>query len=126
MKKYQLHTQNMNDSLVFYRALFNRMPDELDGWKMKYSLPGLQVEIAESPDHIQESTIRSLEIRSKAQVGKIYQRMGRFMAVAKMREDCKKLDDAFGLLDPDGNKWIIGNPQSEVHFERCYIHSNFK
>ncbi|MEM7297078.1 MAG: hypothetical protein AAF391_02300 [Bacteroidota bacterium] len=121
MKRYLLHTRNINNSLVFYRALFNRMPDELDGWRMKYFLPKLQVEIVEDEIPPKEGGIQSLEVKVYDQLAALNKRMKRFRSVVNWKEDCKRLGDAFGLLDPDGNKWIIGNPQTEVHFEKCYV-----
>jgi len=38
-----------------------------------------------------------------------------------MNNDCLKIERAMGWLDPDGNKWIIGNPQGEVQFQKCYF-----
>ena len=121
MKNYHIQTQNISNSLVFYRALFDRMPDELGASNMKYSMPDFNLEIVESSHPQIHPNAHMLEVSNRRELEMINDKMGKFKALAKLREDCHSLRDAFGLLDPDGNKWIIGNPQTKVHFEKCYI-----
>ena len=123
MKKYILKTKNLNDSLVFYRTLFNRMPDELTGWQMSFRLPTFQLVVQEEVDPMIAPNVLEFEISDSDQLSDVYDRMSRFMAIAKFNDDCEVLDDAFGLIDPDGNRWIIGNPEADVHFEKCYFNN---
>ena len=120
MKLIRIQSSNLNNSLVFYRALLDRMPQEITPSCIQFKAENFNLEIIESKGK-HESQTNEFEIQDSFEVVKIYQRMSRFNAIEKMKEDCEVVDRAIGLTDPDGNRWVIGDPDVHVHFEKCYI-----
>ncbi len=121
MNKVTLAAKNLNNSLVFYRALFNRMPDELGGSAFKYRLNDLEVEISEGEKLPPQVEALSYPISDIETLTLLNVSMSRFRSLARLKNDCQLISDAFGITDPDGNNWIVGNPKTKVHFEKCYI-----
>lgn len=121
MKKFVIHTKSLNNSLVFYRALFDRMPDEFGNWELKYETKEFLLQVIETEDPIPRGEPMSILVQNERELMQWNRRMRRFMKLGRMNNDCLILDRAFGILDPDGNKWIIGNPSTEVNYEQCYI-----
>lgn len=120
MKKYQLHSNDLSTSLVFYRALFNQMPEEIGPDRLRFETPKLQLSITEARVPAIPTDPFSLHVDEKDLI-EVYDRMRRFTAKQRFREQCEELNGAIGLTDPDGNQWIIGDEQREVEFEKCYI-----
>ena len=108
MKKFVIHTKSLNNSLVFYRALFDSMPDEFGNWELRYKTKDFLLLVIETEDPIPRSEPMNISVQSESELTKWNRRMRRFMKLGRMNNDCSVLDQAFGILDPDGNKWIIG------------------
>lgn len=119
-KEYVIESRNLNNSLAFYRALFNRMPLRLDTQSMTYQLRDFKLTVLETSPVVPTDQPLLLPI-SVEELVEVNERMRRFRAVASLKNDCEVLERAIGLIDPDGNKWVVGEPHEEVHFEKCYI-----
>ena len=120
MKKYQLQSNDLSTSLVFYRALFNQMPEEIGVDRLSFDTPQFQLSITEARVPAIPTDPFSLHVDEKDLI-EVYDRMRRFTAKQRFREQCEELNGALGVTDPDGNQWIIGDEQREVEFEKCYI-----
>lgn len=123
MKEYKIHSANLNNSLVFYRALFDRMPVLLEPRTIRFENEELVLQISEAEYEFDSKEVH-WEINNKSKVRNIAKRMSRFMHVGKWANNCEALNDSFGLVDPEGNRWIIGNPTSLPQFHSCYIINN--
>ncbi len=121
MKKYKVLSQNLSNSLVFYRALFNRMPDVLAFDRIVFLLPEFELEIKESLETVEQQESFLLPISSESELQAIARRMHRFQSIGRMQNDCESITEAIGLEDPDGYRWVIGNPKTTVNFNKCYI-----
>ncbi len=117
MIKYSIKSQNLNNSLVFYRALFDKMPDHLGIDFMHFDTTNFRLVIEEG---ISQSQTLTLEVEN-SELPNIYQRMNRFLSKVRLKENCEIIREAIGLIDPDGNHWHIGNPTVEIQFEKCYV-----
>lgn len=122
MKNIILHSKNLNNSLVFYRALFARMPNELKPSCIQFETNQLQLKIIES-EAAQMNSQHVLEIWDHKELEQVSHRMSRFKSMERMKEDCEEVGLAIGLIDPDGHKWVIGDPEAEVRFEKCYLNT---
>lgn len=120
MNIIKLQSSNLNNSLVFYRALLNQMPLEITPSCLQFKTEHFILEIAESIGaHKMRTNV--FEIRDAHELAKINQRMNRFNAIEKMGKDCEVVNGAIGLTDPNGNRWVIGDPKVKVDFKKCYI-----
>ena len=117
MMKYLIKSQNLNNSLVFYRALFDKMPEHLGIDFMQFDTDDFRLVIEEGISHPQ---ILTLEVGNEELLD-IHRRMNRFLSKERMKENCEVIHETIGLTDPDGNHWRIGNPLVEVQFEKCYV-----
>ena len=119
MNEYNIHTKNISSSLVFYRALFNQMPVEIAINRVQFRTPMLRLVI-----HEQEEPMASLQDLhypvAQKKLGEVYGRMRRFMGRQQFMESCQEIETSIGLIDPDGNRWIIGDAEQPVEFENCY------
>ena len=52
--------------------------------------------------------------------------MNMFFGLARQMNDCEVMESAFGLIDPEGDKWQFGDTTVVVEYQKCYINSNFK
>ncbi len=121
MNEHVLHTKDLNSSLVFYRSLFDRMPDSLNAFEIVFQLENLRLRILESGT-LAKKRVDPFHLKmGKIKMKKVLNKMRRFTRLNQMKEDCEKPEDAFGLMDPDGYKWIIGEYRENVSFEKCYI-----
>ncbi|WP_425389963.1 hypothetical protein [Ekhidna sp.] len=121
MKTIALNSRNLNNSLVFYRSLLDRMPDEISPNLIRYETDQFRLDIIESDDA--NDGRNTLEVKERSELQEISRRMSRFKKIERFKEECENIGKAIGLTDPDGNKWVIGNPEEKVHFEKCYIDS---
>ena len=48
MKEYAIYSSNLNDSLAFYRTLFDRMPVELSTQRLVFVVEDFRLEISEA------------------------------------------------------------------------------
>jgi len=123
MNECIIHTNDLNSSLVFYRSLFNRMPDVMDVNEVVFNEPHLRLKIKESnticEDEIKEAF--HLDIKKKSLLKELYKRMNRFIRLNQFIGNYEILGDTIGLIDPDGYKWIIGKYQKSISFEKCYV-----
>ena len=119
MKKYLITSGNLNNSLAFYHAFFDRMPVELNEQKMLFRTEDFFLEVSEA-DHIHESTL-TYQVHDEVKLASIHQRMNRFIRLGKLNNNCEYLGTSFGLVDPDGNRWKVGDPSEEVHYNKCYF-----
>ena len=119
MKEIIIKSSNLNNSLVFYRALLNRMPDEITPSCIRFKIEQFILIIRESttPDH----KINHLIVSEQKSLDQINQRMSRFNGLERLQEDCEIVDKAIGITDPDGNKWVVGDPEVTVNFKKCYL-----
>ena len=122
MNKISIQSANLNNSLVFYRALFNRMPDSLrpDGFHYVFNYRSVEVTEIIHPQESDANDPLEWEI-PPTELQEISKRMSRFQTVGRAMQACTELGSAIGLIDPDGNKWIVGDPSSSVEFEKCYV-----
>ena len=120
MNMYHIKTMNINNSLVFYRALFDRMPDTMNEYRIHFQLEDLSLTVEESSEHSTKEDAMFFRLK-KRDVMATYRRVERFLGKEKWKENCDKLEDTFGIEDPDGNKWQVGNQESVIHFEKCYF-----
>ncbi|MEP0986193.1 hypothetical protein [Ekhidna sp.] len=120
MKIIKIQSSNLNNSLVFYRALLNRMPLEITPSCIQFETEHFILEVAESIGAHKIQT-NVFEIQDAHELAKINQRMSRFNAIEKMIKNCEVVDRAIGLTDPNGNRWVIGDPEVKVDFKKCYI-----
>ncbi|MEO9483255.1 MAG: hypothetical protein ABJG47_07415 [Ekhidna sp.] len=119
MIKYDIKSRNLNDSLVFYRALFNKMPDLLSLDYLRFNTDQFQLEITEGISNTNQTLL--MEINDGNDLKAIHNRMSRFLSKERLKEDCEVIQEAIGLIDPDGNHWRVGDPNTEVQFEKCYV-----
>ncbi len=121
MNEYILHTNDLNSSLVFYRALFDQMPDSMNANELVFELENFRIKILESRT-IEADTHDPFHLKmNKIHLKKVYSKMKRFSRLNQLKENCEKPEDAIGLIDPDGYRWIIGENQKDISFEKCYI-----
>ncbi|WP_436514804.1 hypothetical protein [Ekhidna sp. To15] len=118
MKEYSIKSQNLNDSLVFYRALFNTMPERLGIDFLEFNTSQFRLKIAEGKSRSHQMLTMKIE---KAELNNIHNRMKRFLLKERLKENCEVIDKAIGLIDPDGNYWRVGDLTSDVQFEKCYV-----
>ncbi|MEO9872327.1 hypothetical protein [Ekhidna sp.] len=118
MKKYLVNSKNLNNSLVFYRELFEKMPHLLSPSNILFETTQFQLQITESlkSNENEPYFLKANQI----QLQDINHRMSRFQSIERLKNECEKLDKAIGLIDPDGQKWIVGEFDSNIHFEKCY------
>ncbi len=121
MDEYKIHTTNINNSLVFYRALFDRMPDLMDHSGIEFQEPTFRLAIKEGIPSSDSSRPFHWPVQGDKELKLIHQRMHRFMGAEKLKEICDTLEDSLGLVDPDGYKWIIGVFDENLSFEKCYV-----
>ena len=121
--RYLVQSSNLNNSLVFYHTLFNRMPDEMNGVSLNFKLEDFTLVVTEDQNEPLKNEPLIFSIEDEATLAEVNDRMNRFRPIARMNNNCEVLEAAIGLMDPDGNKWIIGDPNREVHFEKCYFKS---
>ncbi len=119
MKKYQIQSQNLNNSLVFYRHLFDKMPDDFGIDYIKFITDKLHLEIREGVSGAIQNLM--LEVNEEAELKKISKRMRRFRSLERFKENCSEVGQTIGLIDPDGHRWKIGDPASEPDYEKCYV-----
>lgn len=122
MKKIAINSRNLNNSLVFYRSLFDRMPDEISPNVIRFETDQFRLDIVESVNDAKGGR-HILEVKERSELHEISRRMSRFKKIERLKEECENIGKAIGLTDPDGNKWVIGNPEEKVNFEKCYIDS---
>lgn len=122
MKTIALNSRNLNNSLVFYRSLLDRMPDEISPNLIRYETDQFRLDIIESVKDAKGGR-HILEVKERSELQEISRRMSRFKKIERLKEECENIGKAIGFTDPDGNKWVIGNPEEQVHFEKCYIDS---
>jgi len=120
MKKYTLHTIDLSTSLVFYRALFGRMPAKIQLDRIEFETPYFHLSILEK-DHPEISSNPTHYPVMKQELVELNKQMRRFTGKQRLRESCEEIKTAIGLSDPDGNRWIIGETHHEVEFEKCYV-----
>ena len=120
-KAYTIKSTNLNNSLVFYHALFNRMPEELNTDAMLFRLKELTLAVQETTSVQPSSSPLTFNIAQNSELNAANDRMRRFRTIAQINGECQVLNKAFGIIDPDGNKWVIGDPDQEVRFEECYV-----
>ena len=119
--KHLIHTKNLNNSLVFYRSLFNRMPDSINHNSIRFIEGDFQLRIEESEsDNIAYEPIH-LPVEDQGELVHIHDRMKRFMGAERIKENCERIDKTIGLTDLDGYQWIIGAHDPNVKFEKCYF-----
>ncbi|WP_421871042.1 hypothetical protein [Marinoscillum sp.] len=122
MKLHQINSSNLSNSLVFYRSLFNKMPQVITPYYIQFHLPNFQLEINEKPSSTDEdSPVLHLEIDDQMELEAISKRMSRFKSLASFQGNCEVVDKSIGLTDPDGTKWIIGDTASTTSFDKCYV-----
>ncbi len=92
---------------------------------MQFDEPGLQLEIVESKKKGRQTKAFELEVLNTSKLAEIAKRMKRFQKMGAMQNDCESLEDAIGLEDPDGYRWVIGNVSTIVNFNKCYINYKF-
>ena len=121
---HTIESTNLNNSLAFYHALFNRMPDVLDENSMLFHMEAFSLLVQETSvaTPLSQGEL-NFQIQQKEELIAVNDRMRRFRAIAQMNNHCEVLDEAFGLMDPDGNKWVVGDPRKKVQFEKCYINN---
>ena len=119
MKEYLIYSKNLNNSLAFYRALFDRMPVELSTQRLVFVVEDFRLEISEAAGS--EAHMLTYPLWDKTQLISIHERMKRFRSVERFRSDCQELSQSFGLKDPDGNRWKVGDPSAVIHFDQCYF-----
>lgn len=119
MIKYTIKSRNLNDSLVFYRALFNKMPDHLSLDYLRFNTDQFQLEISEGAGESNQTLL--IEVNKRDDLKAIHNRMNRFLSKERLKENCEIIHKAIGLIDPDGNHWRVGDPHTEVQFEKCYV-----
>lgn len=118
---YRIFTKNLNSSLVFYRSLFNKMPDEMTAYNLEFSSGDLKVEIIEDTSLITQNADPFHLSLSPTSLKKVLGRMKHFTRINQLKEDCEEPEKSIGLMDPDGNKWIVGAYDEDISFEKCYI-----
>lgn len=119
MIDYQIKSQNLNNSLVFYRALFDRMPTRLDFDSIVFKTDQFRLEIEEGLSLIHESM--TMKVHDKKELKLIHRRMNRFRGIERLKSNCEVIESTIGLIDPDGHRWKIGDPMADVEFEKCYV-----
>jgi len=119
MKEYMIESKNLNNSLVFYRALFDRMPEHLSEQLLIFSTSLFTLNIKASASDSKK--VLEYRIAKKEELVAVHKRMNRFMGIQKFSNKCMKLDNSIGLIDPDGNRWKIGDPSSITDFNKCYF-----
>ena len=119
MKEYAIYSSNLNDSLAFYRTLFDRMPVELNTQRLVFVVEDFRLEISEAAGN--EAHMLTYPMLDKTQLISVHERMKRFRSVERFRSDCQELNQSFGLKDPDGNRWKVGDPSAVIHFDQCYF-----
>lgn len=122
MDEIILISKNLNNSLVFYRSLFNRMPLEIEVDCIQFETDQFRLKIIESMS-VGNREQYILEVSERAELQEINRRMSRFRMIEHIKEECEDIGNAIELTDPDGNRWVIGDPEMNVHFEKCYIDS---
>ncbi|WP_424962915.1 hypothetical protein [Ekhidna sp.] len=122
MKIISLNSNNLNNSLVFYRSLLDQMPEDIGPNVIRFKTDQFRLDIIESVNDAEDGH-HVLEVKDHSVLQEINRRMSRFRKIERLKEECENIGKAIGLTDPDGNKWVIGNPEVTVHFEKCYIDS---
>jgi len=101
----ELYVNNINNSLVFYRALMNHMPVILEAEKLVFQMGQDEIILIESPKE-QRMAPMIYHVDSRSELHQIYQRVKRFSRTFHQK-DCRIIDDRMGIEDPDGHRWII-------------------
>lgn len=121
MNKYIVHSSNIDNSLVFYRSLLDRMPDVLSPHEVIFKEPEFELAIQDSENKEDTKGPFHLHLPLQSKLKATYKRMRRFLRKNQLAANCENLDETIGLADPDGYKWIVGKYQEEVSYEKCYI-----
>ncbi|WP_258099145.1 hypothetical protein [Marinoscillum pacificum] len=121
MTLHQINSTNLSNSLVFYRSLFNKMPQVITPFYIQFHLDDFQLEIKESHEVEQDEQTLHLQISDKLELEAINKRMSRFRSIASFQGNCEVLDSSIGIVDPDGTKWIVGDNSKKAVFEKCYV-----
>ncbi len=66
--------------------------------------------------------VHRLKTESIQQTQEVFARMHRYIRNFS-REDCKVLQEQFGVVDFDGHKWIVGSIEesTNIEFKECYL-----
>ena len=121
MKQYSIKSFNLTNSLVFYRALFNGMPQRMNATELSFQSEQVSLQVSESLLHDKQAQPFVFPIHAHVELHEVSRRMARFHLVGRATQNCTEIREAIGLIDPDGYKWIIGDPTAKVEFEKCYV-----
>lgn len=103
--KVSLQVSNLNNSLMFYRALTGKMPDELNHDFIRFSLNANEWKIVETKETIQPVTL-ILEVADQ-ELAVIFHRMRHLRKETEIGQACELLRTHFSITDPDRHEWII-------------------
>ena len=98
-----LKVKNLNNSLVFYRNLTGVRPNTISPDQVHFQADNLEIVLIED-DSPMKRTYHILKMNSSLEVIQTYNRIKRFIINIKANQQCKIVENQFGVKDPDGHR----------------------
>ena len=116
-----INTKDLHSSLMFYRTLFNKMPEQIDPEFLIFSVENLIIKLVESEALNEPEVVIQYQINSREDLIEINHRMRRFKKMQILMNHCQTIGQSLGYIDPNGVKWKIGDDEAETQFDKCYL-----
>ncbi|MEQ8777076.1 MAG: hypothetical protein RIC30_16995 [Marinoscillum sp.] len=120
---------NLNNSVVFYRNLFNRMPDSLSFNTARFIWEEKELILTENERESGRKRSHTIEVPSGDHLREVYARMKRYISQYAWHSQCKILEGQFAVSDPDGHQWIIRQGKVDIDSstaDYCFLEQTTK
>ncbi|WP_421891704.1 hypothetical protein [Marinoscillum sp.] len=124
-----LTISNLNNSVVFYRNLFNRMPDSISFNAARFTWEGEELILTENEKQPLVKSCLIVEVSSGEHLREMYARIKRYISQYAWHSQCKILDEQFAVSDPDGHQWIIRQGNVDINssiVDYCFLEQTTK
>jgi len=124
-----LMISNLNNSVTFYRNLFNRMPVSLSFDTARFTWEEKDILLTETGKRPEVKSCHTVEVHSVEHLHEMYARIKRYISQYDWHSQCKILDKQFAVSDPDGHQWIIKQGEVEINCsiaDYCFLEQTTK
>lgn len=121
-----IYVKNINNSMAFYRQLFNKMPDKIGHDRLWFELESGPLMLYESTHISRFEGFHSYMLSTFSAFTDAYLRTKRFSNGWALSTKCETLKNQFTIKDPDGHNWIVsfGKPDhSDLIEGTCFNQS---